>query len=467
MKKTIIALFALLALCACNNELYTLDFTKDHTPVTFNLSINQLSPNATKSDTPLKADWTAGDVVYVFFDAIPDKYIKKSYNGSTWTETYPGGEFETGDFTAAGPEASRNMTAVWLPKEMGEVTVAYAESKFSFTIGGEKIYSHYMSVHTAYTVSGTTITGTLSMQKPAGFVQFFVPGITAEEAPTYKLLESHLTPKACDYVALEGGVTEAALTSGYSIKGMAFTTDASVTGALFGGVLSSVGAPADYKFRLVKELSVEKPASLGTYTLSGNKTIAEGTSMTLPDISSGWGTLAPFVDMGYTDSPLWATGNLSKSENKIVYPLLAGEYFMYGKTTVYNSSDSIYEGTEDPLPVSADVAYSVNTDWRIPTKSQFDALINTANTTLSFVTEWTDLGDAKGGILFTSKMNGLSLFFAYAGRYVSNTLIFTGFAGRYWSSSNAHFLNIYSEIETIGTFQDDRSYGYPIRPVQN
>ena len=64
-------------------------------------------------------------------------------------------------------------------------------------------------------------------------------------------------------------------------------------------------------------------------------------------------------------------------------------------------------------------------------------------------------------------MNGLSLFFAYAGRYVSNTLIYTGFAGRYWSSSNAYFLSIYSEIESIGTFQDDRSYGYPIRPVQN
>ena len=256
MKKTILAVFALLAVFACSKkemDIQTPEQEVDNTPMSFNLSVNPMNGES-ETKSALKAGWGNGDVVFVFFDAIPTKYIKKSYNGSTWTNTFPGGDFVAGDFSANGPDASRYMTAVWFPKEMGKVTVTYADSKFSFTIGGEKIYSHYMSVHAGYTVAETTISGTLNMEKPSGFVQFFVPGIAAEDAPTYRLMESHLTPKACDYVALAGGVAESARTAGYSIKGMAFTSDASVDGALFGGYLSSAGVATAYAFSLVKEI---------------------------------------------------------------------------------------------------------------------------------------------------------------------------------------------------------------------
>ena len=418
MKKIIIALFALLAVFACNrNELdlqpSVQDQEKDNTPVSFNLSVNAMGEGP-ETKAALKADWNNGDVVYVFFDAIPTKYVKKSFDGSVWTDTYPGGDFVAGDFSASGPASSRYMTAVWFPQ--GGVDVTYADSKFSFTIGGEKIYSHYMSVHAGYTIDGVTVTGTLNMEKPAGFVQFFVPGIAAADASAYRLMESHLTPKACDYVALAGGVNESALTAGYSLKGMAFTTDASVTGALFGGYLSTAGATTSYKFSLVKGVSAALPAAEGTYMLTGFKNIAAGTSMTFPTIASGaWGEMSPFVYLGFGDIQ-WATGNL-KDDGTIVSPLATGDYYQWGATKKYGDDGDQCHSVAEELPASRDIASLRSSGaCHMPSKAQFDALSSSSNTKST----WVAIGSA--GRLITSKVNGISLFFAAAG-FVIVTII--------------------------------------------
>lgn len=462
MKKIIVALFALLAVFACNrNELdlqpSVQDQEKDNTPVSFNLSVNAMGEGP-ETKAALKADWNNGDVVYVFFDAIPTKYVKKSFDGSVWTDTYPGGGFVAGDFSASGPAASRNMTAVWFPQ--GKVDVTYADSKFSFTIGGEKIYSHYMSVHAAYTVSGTTVSGTLDMEKPAGFVQFFIPGIAAADAPAYRLMESHLTPKACEYVALDGGVHEDDnRTAGYSLKGMAFTTDASVTGALFGGYLSSAGATTSYKFSLVKGVSAALPAAEGTYTLVGFRNIAAGTSMTFPTIASGaWGEMVPFVDLGFGDIQ-WATGNL-KDDGTIVSPLDAGDYYLWGATDVCGSGKSgdecVYGNVE--LPADKDIAYLRSShEWHMPSQAQFEAL--SSNTQKSWVA-------VAAGKLVTSNVNGISLFFVAADRYAGSPSEM-GKYGRYWSTTPeggyANYL-LLSDFH-FGINYDERTWGISVRPI--
>lgn len=473
MKKIIIALCALLAVFACSKnemDIQAQEQERDNTPMSFNLSVNPMNVEA-ETKAALKADWSNGDAVFIFFDAIPTKYIKKYRDGGTWTNSFPGGDFVASDFSAEGPATSRNMTAVWFPKALGEVTVTYADSKFSFTIGGEKIYSHYMSVHAGYTVDGTTVSGILTMEKPAGFVQFFVPGITAAEAPTYRLMESHLTPKACDYVALDGGVTESARTAGYSIKGMAFTSDESVTGALFGGFLSSAGAATDYTFSLVKEISVEKPAAVGTYTLSGNKTINEGTSMTFPAFGNTvWGTMSPFVDLGFGDIQ-WATGNLN-NDGTIADPLLAGDYYKWCYTTPYDVA-----GTTDAYNNYYTGVYNTNVDpaylkssgaWHMPSKGQFNALIDNSNTTNIWVTGWTELGSDKGGRLITSKVNGISLFLAAAGFYQDGTPHGAGQNGYYWSYNlynDSNSLRLSLDNDNFYVSASGRMNGMTVRPV--
>ena len=460
MKKTFFALFALLAFFACNKEevdIQTPNQEKDNTPMSFNLSVNSMSGDA-ETKAALKDDWSSGDVVYIFFDAIPTKYVKKTHNGSGWTEAYPGGTFVADDFTASGPASSRNMTAVWFPQ--GEVTVTYAESKFSFTIGEEKIYSHYMSTHAEYDISGTMVTGTLDMEKPAGFVQFFVPGIAAGDAPAYRLMESHLTPKACDYVALAGGVTESALTAGYSLKGMAFTTEESVTGALFGGYLSTAGATTSYKFSLVKGISAANPAAEGTYTLTGFRNIASGTSMTFPAIdNAAWGTMSPFVYLGFGDIQ-WATGNL-KDDGTIVSPLDAGDYYRWGATDVCGSGKSgdecVYDNVE--LPALRDIASLRSSGaWHMPSQAQFDAL--SSNTQQSWVA-------VAAGKLVTSKVNGISLFFVAADRYAGSPSEM-GVWGRYWSTTPADGgLANYLLLSDwhFGKNDDFRTWGMQVRPI--
>lgn len=464
MKKIIIALIALLTAFSCAREEIDLqptapDQEKDNTPMSFNLSVNGMSGGA-QTKAALKADWNNGDVVYVFFDAIGTKYVKKSFDGTEWADTYPGGAFVAGDFSASGPASSRYMTAVWFPQ--GAVDVTYAAGKFSFTIGGEKIYSHYMSVHAAYSIDGTTVTGTLDMEKPAGFVQFFVPGIAAADAPAYRLMESHLTPKACEYVALDGGVHEDDnRTAGYSLKGMAFTTDASVTGALFGGYLSSAGATTSYKFSLVKGVSAALPAAEGTYTLVGFRNIAAGTSMTFPTIASGaWGEMVPFVYLGFGDIQ-WATGNL-KDDGTIVSPLATGDYYQWGAIKKLGEDGDDFYSTTEELPASRDIASLRSSGaWHMPSKAQFEALKNSSNST------WVTI-ESTNGRLVTSNVNGISLFFAAAGEYDGGTLDNVGVYGRYWSTTpaggNLAYYLLFNN-GSIGTSDDYRNWGVPVRPI--
>ena len=462
MKKTIFALFALLAVIACSQkevDFQNPDREKDNTPMSFNLSVNAMGGDA-ETKAALKAGWSSGDVVYIFFDAIPAKYVKKTFDGSSWSEEYPGGAFVAGDFSESGPAASRYMTSVWFPQ--GEVDVTYAGSKFSFTIGGEKIYSHYMSVRAGYTISGTTVSADLDLEKPAGFVQFFVPGIAAADAPAYRLMESHITPKACDYVALAGGVTESARDAGYSLKGMAFTSDASVTGALFGGYLSTAGEATEYVYSLVEGYSADKPAALGTYTISGIKIIAAGTSMTFPAYgNAAWGTMSPFVDMGFGDIQ-WATGNL-KDNGTIVSPWLTGDYYRWGATAVCGASESDCYYVEEELPASRDIAdIRSSHEWHMPSKTQFDALVS------NIQKNWVTI-ESTTGQLITSKENGISLFFAAAGEYYSGSINNMGVYGRYWSttpaiSGLANYL-ILSDWH-FGINDDNRTWGMQVRPVK-
>ncbi len=321
-----------------------------------------------------------------------------------------------------------------------------------------------MSVYTAYYASGTVITGSLDMEKPTGFVQFFVPGISAADASAFRLMESHLTPKACDYVSLYGYVYDSALTAGYSLKGMPFTSDEAVTGALFGGYLSSASAATGYNFSLVKEVSAAEPAAEGTYTLSGIKTIEAGTSMTFPTYgSAAWGTMSPFVNMGFGDI-LWATGNL-KDDGSIVSPLESGDYYQWGATAPCGESgDGAYNDNAE-LPTANDVAYLRSSgEWRMPSRAQFEALYNATNTSNS----WETIGSTTLGRLFTSKVNGVSVFFAAAGEYLSGSTDHVGEYGRYWSTTPisgglANYLIFNSGY--VGMNDDYRTLGNSIRPV--
>lgn len=164
-----------------------------------------------------------------------------------------------------------------------------------------------------------------------------------------------------------------------------------------------------------------------------------------------------YVDLGLPSETLWATMNVGASSMTDY-----GNYYMYGKgSTQYNSSDSVYSGTENPLATSADTAAQVwGGDWHMPTQTQLNELID--NTTY----EWTTINGINGGKFIAQ--NGNYIFFPAAGRYDLGNLEYTGVYSFVWSSTPNAGYDAYSSFFSDNDFGIDfysREGGYSIRPV--
>ena len=167
-----------------------------------------------------------------------------------------------------------------------------------------------------------------------------------------------------------------------------------------------------------------------------------------------------YVDLGLPSGTLWATMNVGATS-----PTEYGDYYMYGMgSKTYNSTDTSYTGTEDPLAASADTAAQEwGGDWHMPTEAQMEELI--ANTTYQFVTDYE--GSGINGGLFTAQ-NGNSVFFPAAGNWESGSQNWVGNRGYYWSSSpfdssRANYLYFYNGRKEVTFSYND--YGRSVRGV--
>lgn len=117
-----------------------------------------------------------------------------------------------------------------------------------------------------------------------------------------------------------------------------------------------------------------------------------------------------------------------------------GLYFSWGNSpgheegSGYDFSLEVYNETpgaaiEGNLTLAEDMArQSLGTPWRMPAAADFQELYD--NCTY----EWTSLNNVHG-YLFTSSVNGKTLFLPAAGRYDGTSLNGRGSSGRYWSST--------------------------------
>ena len=461
MKRTIIVLSALLALVACNKENPVKESAIDSSKIVFNINVE--NADATKG---VKTVWEDGDDVYVFFQGNTTQYVKMTYDGSSWTYKDKNGGSSFSGLTLA---ASGKVSAVYMPDFVCSAAPTYATGKWTFgSINGYFQKAESVDYTVTSTDDVTTLNATLSLTAPANMSQIFIPS-TEYSAPAsgneHVLTATHIITFTFSGIA-PGGVAD----YGTGYNGFPLTaysgTIGSDTGYYFWGILESAGE-YDFTFQLVeRNADNEKKYAISSKSKSVHKTVGSSFAAKLTGLTDN----GNFVSLGYDGGPLWATGNLDKTNSTIVDPLEAGEYFRYGKTTPYSASESNYTGTEVPLSTSADVAYSVNTSWRIPTKDQFDALINASNTTTAWNTGWTDIGTTKGGRLITSKVNGISLFFAAAGSYIDGSPYDAGGGGFCWSSTphdSDYAYYLYFDGGGIDTYYDYRYWGCSVRPVQN
>ena len=199
-----------------------------------------------------------------------------------------------------------------------------------------------------------------------------------------------------------------------------------------------------------------------------------------------------YVDLGLPSGTLWATCNIGADK-----PEGYGDYFAWGETTGYksgktnfswstykyctgsnltltkycNDSSKGYNGFTDTLTelLPEDDAAYVNwgSGWRMPTKAQFDELINSSYTTKT----WTTQNGVKGRLI-TSKSNGNSLFLPAAGSRQDTSLLYTGTHGYYWSRTlnesgpdGCRILN-FNSVSIHTNNSDSRNHGNSVRPVR-
>lgn len=154
----------------------------------------------------------------------------------------------------------------------------------------------------------------------------------------------------------------------------------------------------------------------------------------------------------------------------------SGLYFSWGNTeghaegSGYDFSQAVYDTTpaaaiSTNLSLSQDAARAnLGAPWRMPNNDEFQELYENCTT------RWTTINGVNGR-LFTSKVNGRSLFFPAAGVYGGTSLSNRGSRGDYWSTTynsatGARSLSFNSSNVNPHNF-DSRRYGFSVRAVMN
>ena len=257
-----------------------------------------------------------------------------------------------------------------------------------------------------------------------------------------------------------------------------------------------------YKTNLAGKNMVARSAYKYTATITG------GTNVSGED--ANWGDDPTpdtngheYVDLGL--SVLWATCNVGASK-----PEGYGDYFAWGETEPYYNGDSQnptgwksgksggylwpsykyckgsettmtkycnritygYNGFTDSKTVldPEDDAAHVNWggDWRMPTRAEFDELLNNDNCTWT----WTKVNGVNGYKVVSKKSGytGNYIFLPAAGERYDTDLIFVVSTGVYWSSSlyagiPDHALSLYFASGDYSPCAYIRNYGISVRPV--
>ena len=175
-----------------------------------------------------------------------------------------------------------------------------------------------------------------------------------------------------------------------------------------------------------------------------------------------------YVDLGLPSGTLWAKMNVGASSETDY-----GNYYMYGMgSKTYDSTDTPYAGTENPLAISADTAAQVwGGMWHTPTRAQILELVN--NTTFEWVTNFN--GTNVNGGKFTAS-NGNYVFFPATGYYSGDDIegatpgVFSGEGSgtSIWSSTTGSGNDVYTyNINDGENFSEwyGRSQGNSVRPV--
>lgn len=471
MKKTMIVLSAVLALVACNKETPVKDSSIDASKFVVNITVNH--PDATKA---VKSGWVDGDKVYVFFDGVTGaKYVELTRDGSSWTPELQGG-LTVSDLNESGD----NMYGVYFPYEQ-PVIAADGDNVTFKTASGLSIYTYYMTGSGAYEVDKsddiTTLTGSMDMVNPNGYVQFYIgkDGDKYNASGKYRLSVAGVKPTACttfstsahtfgtkelnpaqpmwgyklgDGVAFSGVIDDSWSDSANSHVIYLFDTEAAAkTITISGKTLSSHAAVnfSSNKPSTTWSAAVTAPDPEDCITYNEVKwakfnlgAAAEGTAAANYGWYFLWGDIVPATGTAASNAPASGFGYDTYYPKTVAYEALNGkEVNLTGDYAIYDMATAF-----------------LGPDWRMPTKDEYVALCESKT--------W-------GG---NSSVNANSVVFPAAGYWSTGTFKSSGLSGQYWSSSYGDVGSAFALYFIRGTssvFAPDGKYrlyvGVSVRPV--
>ena len=174
-----------------------------------------------------------------------------------------------------------------------------------------------------------------------------------------------------------------------------------------------------------------------------------------------------YVDLGLPSGLKWATCNVGANS-----PGDYGDYYAWGETSTKSSYDEDNSATygKQMGSIASNPTYDVarakwGGNWRMPTKAEFEELLDKNNCTWKWTTQ-----DGHKGYKVTSTINGASIFLPAAGWRYGAWSGRQGRYGDYWSatpdeggSGLAYRLRFYEGGRF--TYWYNRYYGHSVRPV--
>ena len=215
------------------------------------------------------------------------------------------------------------------------------------------------------------------------------------------------------------------------------------------------------------------------YSLTSALTLNKGTQYTYTLNINTYIPPAEYrpVDLGLPSGLKWAAGNVGAK-----LPWETGKYFAWGETTGYTAAQ-VTSGvraftyneyiTGPAASISTDLTLAQDAaranlggNWRMPTKAECQELRDNCNV----VGTENYNGTGVKGCIFTSKVNGNSVFFPAAGYCVNSVVDNVGSKGFYWSTNSypggksAWYLGVYPYGDA-GMNYMGRSQGLSVRGV--
>jgi len=355
--------------CAKINEQETVEPEEKPVPektegrIVFNIQVNQ-AEGQTKA---VKTGWETGDVVYVFFNNVTisdtPKYATLTRTASGWDAAFSDGWDGTGL-----EESGATMSAVYFPFRLGAYSgytpiplqvskdgSSYTFKAFDVFQGSDRnygyttrnIFTYYLKAEqAAYTLTSTsdvtTLSGTLDMTIPDGFVQFYIAadGDRYNENDRYRLAVQKVKPVSCYTLGQDGLFFQKERAYGEPMAGCKYGE-----GILFSGIIDeSVWSSAEERRFLL--FDTQGPALTRTFT----KSLSSHSAVKLPN--TGWVRAASEpekVDLFGNGNPYVADRNIGAEDLDDF-----GLYFTYGE---------IIPWSEDPLWCFKESPSTANNFW--------------------------------------------------------------------------------------------------------